>query len=96
MAGLYKKMWIYLQDKALEKQRLSGDLTAACQHLQGAYKRAGEEFFLPSMEYRTRGNGFKLKENRFRLDVRKRLFIVRVILFITLSGGAGGGESVNG
>ena len=51
---------------SLEKRRLWGDLTAAFQYLIGAYKKAGEGLFTKACSDRTRGNGFKLKEGRFR------------------------------
>ena len=57
---------------SLEKRRLRGDLIAAFQYLKGAYKKAGEGLW-------TRGNGFKLKEGRFRLNIRKKFFTVRVV-----------------
>jgi len=61
----------------LEKRRLQRDLTAVFQYLKGAYKQEGEWFFPWSGSDRTRGNGFKLKEGRFKLDVRK-FFLLRI------------------
>ena len=59
---------------SLEKRWLGGDLIVALQYLRRAYKQEEEWLFTQSDSDRTRGNGFKLKEGRFRLDVRKKFF----------------------
>jgi len=64
---------------SLEKRRLQADLRAAFQHLKGGYKKAGEGVFTRVCSDGTRANGLKLKEGRFRLDVRKKLFALRVV-----------------
>jgi len=51
-----------------------GDLVAAFQYLKGAYKQEGRQLTEMVDNSRTRGNGFKLKEGRFRSDVREKLF----------------------
>ena len=63
----------------LEKRRLQGDLIVAFQYLKGAYKKAGEGLFTRDRNDRMRGNGWKLREERFRLNIRKKFFTVRVV-----------------
>ena len=57
---------------SLEKRSLQGALTAAFQYLKGDYRKAGGCLFSKACCDRTRGNGFKLKEGSFRLDIRKK------------------------
>ncbi|KGL91096.1 hypothetical protein N301_01753, partial [Charadrius vociferus] len=64
---------------SLEKRRLRGHLVAAFQYLKGAYRRAGEGLFTRACSDRMRGNGFKLEEGRFRLNIRKKFFTMRVV-----------------
>ena len=50
-------------------RRLQGDLAEAFQYLKGDYKQEGNQLFTRVDSDRTRGNGFKRKKGRFRLDV---------------------------
>jgi len=45
----------------------------------GACRKDGEGLFTRVCSDRTRGNGSKLKEGRFRLDIRKKSFPMRVV-----------------
>ena len=45
--------------------------------MKGAYRKAEEGLFIRACIDRTRGNGFNVEEGRFRLDIRKKFFIVR-------------------
>ena len=64
---------------SLGKRRLQGDLIVAFQYMERAYRKAGEVLFIRVGSDRMRGNGFKLEKRRFRLDIRKTLFTVRMV-----------------
>ena len=55
------------------------DLIAAFQYLKGACRKDGDKLFSRACCDRTSGNGFKVKEDRFKIDIGKKFFTMRVV-----------------
>ena len=64
---------------SLEKRRLRENIVVTLQYLKGTYTQEKDQIFTWSNYDRIKKNGFKIKEGKFRFDVRNKFLTQRVV-----------------
>ena len=74
-----KKRTRELRLLSLEKERIQGSHVAAVQYLKRTTGKMGSDSSISEHSYRTRGNGFSLKEMKFGSDLREKFLVLRAV-----------------
>lgn len=56
-----------------------GKMEASFQYSKGTYKKDGDKIFIRTCCFGTMCSSFKTKDGRFRLNIKKKIFMMRIV-----------------